>query len=143
MENFTPASALAGGLLIGASAVLFLLLNGRIAGISNIAAGLLAPRRGDVSWRLLFLGGLVVGAAVVHSLSGNVTTPRADFPGWLLAVAGILVGFGTSVGRGCTSGHGVCGLGRLSMRSLVATLTFLAAGIATTFVVRHVFGVAS
>lgn len=141
MENFTPVSALAGGLLIGASAVLFLLLNGRIAGISNIAAGLIAPRRGDVSWRLLFLGGLVAGAAALHAFSGNVATPRAEFPGWLLAVAGLLVGFGTSVGNGCTSGHGVCGLGRLSVRSLVATLVFLVAGIVTTFVVRHVFGV--
>ncbi len=141
MENFTPVTALAGGLLIGTSAVLFLWLNGRVAGISNIAAGLLAGRRGDTAWRLLFLGGLVAGAAAVHAVSGAVPTARTAFPGWLLAVAGLLVGFGTSLANGCTSGHGVCGLGRLSARSLAATLIFLAAGIVTTFVVRHVFGV--
>jgi uncharacterized protein len=141
MNNFTPVSALAGGMMIGGAAVLLLWLNGRIAGISNISGGLLAWKRGDILWRLLFLGGLVAGAGVYYRFFGNVPVARPDFPGWLLAVGGLLVGFGTSSGSGCTSGHGVCGLGRLSLRSLVATVIFLVAGIITTFVVRHGFGV--
>lgn len=141
MGNFTPVSALAGGLLIGAAASLLLWLNGRIAGVSNVTNGLLAWKRGDVLWRLLFLGGLVAGAGIYYGFFGNIPVARAQFPGWLLAVAGLLVGFGTSLGNGCTSGHGVCGLGRLSLRSLVATLVFLVTGILATFVVRHLFGV--
>jgi len=141
MENFTPVSALAGGLLIGGSATLLLWLNGRVAGISNIARGVLEWKPGDLVWRLLFLGALVAGASLYYVLFGNVPVPRPDFPVWLLSIGGVLVGFGTSLGSGCTSGHGVCGLGRLSVRSLVATLIFLAAGIITTYVVRHVFGV--
>lgn len=141
MENFTPVSALVGGLLIGGAATLLLWLNGRIAGISNIANGLLEWKRGDLLWRLLFLAGLVAGAGVFYALFGHAPVPRPDFPAWLLAIGGVLVGFGTSLGSGCTSGHGVCGLGRLSMRSLVATLIFLVTGIVTTYVVRHVVGV--
>lgn len=141
MSNFTPLSALAGGLLIGSAAALLLWLNGRIAGVSNIASGLFARKRGDILWRFLFLGGLVAGAGLYYGLFGNIPVARAHFPGWLLAVAGVLVGLGTSFGSGCTSGHGVCGLGRLSLRSLVATITFLLAGVLTTFVVRHIFGV--
>ena len=136
MENFTPVSALVGGLMIGASATLLLWLNGRIAGISNIARGVLEWRRGDVAWRLLFLGGLVAGAGLYYGLFGNAPVPRADFPVWLLGVGGVLVGFGTALGSGCTSGHGVCGLARLSPRSFVAVVTFLAAGIATVLVMR-------
>ncbi len=142
MENFTPISALLGGLLIGGSATLLLWLNGRIAGISNIASGIFSRKPGDLSWRLLFLGGLVAGAGAYYLLTSDMPLPRANFPGWLLAAAGVLVGFGTSMGSGCTSGHGVCGLGRLSLRSLVATVVFLVIGIVTTYVVRHVFGVA-
>ena len=141
MENFTPVSALVGGLMIGASATLLLWLNGRIAGISNIARGVLEWRPGDIAWRLLFLGGLVAGAGLYYGLFGNAPVPRADFPVWLLGVGGVLVGFGTALGSGCTSGHGVCGLGRLSVRSLVATSIFLATGILATYVVRHVLGV--
>jgi uncharacterized membrane protein YedE/YeeE len=141
MSNFTPVSALAGGLLIGAAASLLLWLNGRIAGVSNVTGGLLALKRGDILWRLLFLGGLVAGAGIYYGFFGNIPAARAQFPGWLLAVAGLLVGFGTSLGNGCTSGHGVCGLGRLSLRSLVATLVFLVTGILATFVIRHLFGV--
>lgn len=141
MENFTPLSGLAGGLLIGGSAALLLLLNGRIAGISSIASGLLEWKPGDLLWRLLFLGGLVAGAGLYYVAFGHVPVPRPDFPVWLLGIGGVLVGFGTSVGSGCTSGHGVCGLGRLSVRSLVATLIFLVTGIIATYVVRHVFGV--
>ena len=141
MENFTPVSALVGGLLIGGAATLLLWLNGRIAGISNIAIGLLEWKPGDLLWRLLFLGGVVAGAAASYALSGYAPVGRPNFPAWLLGIGGMLVGFGTSLGSGCTSGHGVCGLGRLSMRSLVATLIFLVTGIVTTYVVRHVFGV--
>ena len=141
MQNFTPVSALAGGVLIGGSAVLLLWLNGRIAGISSIASGLFDWRRGDLLWRLLFLGGLVAGAGLFYAVFGDAPAPRPEFPVWLLGAGGLLVGFGTSLGSGCTSGHGVCGLGRLSLRSLVATLVFLLTAIATTFVVRHVFGV--
>ena len=141
MGNFTPVSALAGGLLIGAAASLLLWLNGRIAGVSNVTNGLLAWKQGDVLWRLLFLGALVAGAGIYYGFFGNIPAARAEFPGWLLAAGGLLVGFGTSLGNGCTSGHGVCGLGRLSLRSLVATLVFLVTGILATFVVRHLFGV--
>jgi uncharacterized protein len=141
MENFTPVSALVGGLLIGSAATLLLWLNGRIAGISNIANGLLEWKPGDLLWRLLFLGGLVAGAGVIYALFGGAPVVRPSFPAWLLGIGGVLVGFGTSLGSGCTSGHGVCGLGRLSVRSLVATLIFLVTGFATTYVVRHVFGV--
>ena len=95
----------------------------------------------DLLWRLLFLGGLVAGAGLYYVAFGHVPVPRPDFPVWLLGIGGVLVGFGTSVGSGCTSGHGVCGLGRMSVRSLVATLIFLVTGIIATYVVRHVFGV--
>lgn len=141
MENFTPWSALAGGLLIGAAAALLLWLNGRIAGISNIASGLLSWRKDDAAWRLVFLAGLVAGAALYYPFQGPAPLPRAGFPGWLLAVAGLLVGFGTSFGSGCTSGHGICGLARLSERSLLATGIFLATGIVAASVTRQFFGV--
>lgn len=145
MEHFTPFSALLGGLLIGTSALLLLGLNGRIAGISNIAGQLLTlPRRvgGERLWRLLFLLG-VVGGALLYAAFSSVTPPaRPHFPAWLLALAGLLVGFGSSLGGGCTSGHGVCGLARLSLRSLVATATFLLSGIVTTYLVRHLWGIA-
>lgn len=153
MEHFTPFSALLGGLLIGTSALLLLALNGRIAGVSNIAGQLLTlPRRagGERLWRLLFLLGMVGGALLYAALTPSVTpalvpvTPaaRPHFPAWLLALAGLLVGFGSSLGGGCTSGHGVCGLARLSLRSLVATATFLLSGIVTAYVVRHLWGIA-
>jgi len=132
-------NALIGGILIGGSATLLFWLNGRIAGISSIVASLLFTK--DRLWSALFLLGLVAGAAIYYALGGSVPVPRSNFPVWLLAAAGVLVGFGTALARGCTSGHGVCGLGRLSLRSLVATLTFLSVGLLTTFVVRHLFGV--
>ena len=133
------ANALLGGILIGGSATLLLWLNGRIAGISSVVASLLFTK--DRLWPALFLLGLVAGAAIYYALGGSAPVPRSNFPFWLLALAGVLVGFGTALARGCTSGHGVCGLGRLSLRSLVATLTFLSVGLLTTFVVRHLFGV--
>ena len=141
MENFTPLTALAGGVLIGVSASILLWLNGRIAGISSITRGLLQFVPGEVLWRTLFLGGLVLGAAAWYAVAGNEPTGRPEFPALLLLAGGALVGYGTSLGGGCTSGHGVCGLGRLSLRSLVATMVFLVTGIVTTFVVRHLFGV--
>jgi uncharacterized membrane protein YedE/YeeE len=118
---------------------MLVLLNGRIAGISGILGGLLAPSRGDVAWRVAFIAGLVFAPAA-YQLAARLPTPAidADYP--LLLVAGLLVGAGTRYGSGCTSGHGVCGLSRLSPRSLAATAAFMLAGFATVFVVRHVFG---
>jgi uncharacterized membrane protein YedE/YeeE len=139
LQHFTPWTSLAGGALIGLAAALFVLLNGRIAGISGVLGGLLAPRAGDVAWRLAFLAGLLVAPtlyALVTALPAS--TIEADYP--VLVVAGLLVGIGTRFGAGCTSGHGVCGLSRLSPRSLVATLSFMAAGFATVFVTRHLLG---
>lgn len=138
--NFTPYHALAGGALIGSAAVLLLWLNGRIAGVSGIVGGLLGGAA-DWRWRALFVLGLILGAALYYVSSGGAPIPRPAFPAWLLAAGGLLVGFGTALGRGCTSGHGVCGLARLSMRSLAAAAVFLLTAIITTFVVRHVFNV--
>lgn len=129
--------ALAGGVLIGLSATLLLWLNGRIAGVSGILNGVLFPRTGDLAWRAAFLIGLVVAGGLYMMLVPGASQPRVDFPRGALVFAGVLVGFGTRMGNGCTSGHGVCGLGRLSMRSLAAVITFMATAIATTFVVRH------
>jgi uncharacterized membrane protein YedE/YeeE len=138
-QAFTPGTSLAGGLLIGLAAALFVLLNGRIAGISGVLGGLLNPSRGDVAWRAAFIAGLVM-APLAWALFAAL--PRlhvnADLP--TLIVAGLLVGIGTRYGAGCTSGHGVCGLSRLSPRSLVATITFMVAGFAAVFVVRHLIG---
>ena len=137
--SFTPWSALAGGVVIGIAASLLALMNGRIAGISGIVGGLLRPQRGDAGWRAAFIAGLIVAPAVYAVVAALPPIAiEAGYP--TLALAGILVGVGTRYGAGCTSGHGVCGLSRLSLRSLVATVVFMAAGIATVFVVRHVLG---
>jgi uncharacterized membrane protein YedE/YeeE len=141
MNSIMFYRALAGGALIGAAAALLLWLTGRIAGVSNIAGKLFFAAAGDRLWRVLFLLGLVGGAGIYYASFGDAPVARPHFPVWLLAVAGLLVGFGTSLGSGCTSGHGVCGLGRLSIRSLAATTIFLFTGIVTAIVVRHVFGV--
>ena len=140
MENFTPGSSLAGGVVIGLSAVLLMALLGRIAGISGIIGGLLRPAAGEAGWRLAFLIGLVAGPPLWGAAGGSVPPVEitAELP--ILIAGGLLVGAGTAVGGGCTSGHGVCGLARLSPRSLVATLTFMAVGIATVFVTRHAIG---
>src|SRR5436190_17125748 len=124
-------------MLIGVAAALLLLLNGRIAGVSGIVGGLLAPRQGDFGWRLAFVLGLIAAPALWR-LAGAAIEMRIDTGFGALVIAGLLVGAGTSYGSGCTSGHGVCGLSRLSGRSLVATLAFMLAGFATVFVVRHV-----
>jgi len=135
-NSFTPLASLAGGALIGIAAAMFVLLNGRIAGISGVLGGLLKPVKGDIAWRIAFVVGLI-GASAVYVLFAAVPVPRID-AGWAaLVVAGLLVGVGTRYGAGCTSGHGVCGLSRLSPRSLVATLTFMGAGFVTVFVLRH------
>ncbi len=132
-------TALTGGMLIGVAATLLLAFNGRIAGVSGMVNGVLLPKRGDVAWRVLFLLGLIAGAGIYLALVPGAYAPRANFPVPALVVAGLLVGFGTRMGNGCTSGHGVCGLGRLSLRSLAAVLTFMATAIATTFLIRHVW----
>jgi uncharacterized membrane protein YedE/YeeE len=140
MHNFTPIASLVGGMLIGMSASAMLLLNGKIAGISGILAGVLKPVSGDTLWRGSFLGGLLVGGLLLR-----LSMPHAfDFgiirPVPMLIAAGLLVGFGTRLGSGCTSGHGVCGISRLSSRSLVATMTFIASGALVVFVVNHLMG---
>lgn len=141
MENFTPVSALIGGGLIGLAAVLMMLLNGRIAGVSGIAGGLIVPVAGEWPWRLAFVLGLIAGPLVYMALGGRL--PDIQFPIssplWLIS-AGLLVGFGTRLGSGCTSGHGVCGISRLSVRSLVATVAFMFTGFATVYVIRHLMG---
>lgn len=135
----TWLTALAGGVLIGLAAVLLLWLNGRIAGVSGILNGVVFPKAGDVSWRVAFLVGLIAAGGLYMALVPGAPLPRADFSRAGLIIAGLLVGFGTRMGNGCTSGHGVCGLGRLSLRSLTAVVTFMATAIATTFVLRHLW----
>ncbi|WP_346839700.1 YeeE/YedE family protein [Microbulbifer sp. SAOS-129_SWC] len=137
---FTPYSALAGGALIGLATAVLLLLNGRIAGISGILGGLLTRTPGETGWRLAFTVGLVA-APVLWLLFHNLPPIHIEAGYPLLIAAGLLVGIGTRYGSGCTSGHGVCGLSRLSPRSLVATLLFMGAGFVTVFVVRHLLGV--
>lgn len=134
--HFTPWASLLGGVLIGTAAAMLILLNGRIAGISGILGGLLRTVRGDIGWRLAFLAGLV-GAPLVFSVFAALPEVRSEAATPALIVAGLLVGMGTRYGSGCTSGHGVCGLSRLSPRSLAATAAFMLAGFATVFVVRH------
>ena len=139
-NHFTPSAALAGGLLIGLAAALLLSFNGRIAGISGIMGGLLArPRAEEFGWRAAFVLGLLLAPAL-YRLFADLPESRID-AGWpALIAAGLMVGYGSRLGSGCTSGHGVCGLSRMSPRSLVATLTFMAAGFVTVFVARHVLG---
>ncbi|CAN5907030.1 YeeE/YedE family protein [soil metagenome] len=139
-NEFTPWSALAGGVLVGIAAAMFVLLNGRIAGISGVIGGLFKPVAGEVAWRAAFVIGLV-GAPLIYGLFAALPLPRIDASFGALIGAGLLVGIGTRYGSGCTSGHGVCGLARLSPRSLVATVAFMGAGIATVFVLRHVLGI--
>lgn len=137
--NFTPWASLAGGLLLGLASALFILLNGRVLGISGIVGGLLNPKAGDIGWRLALVTGLLVSPLVFVWLAPAswLRAPRIDASTGLVVLAGLLVGIGTRYGSGCTSGHGVCGLSRLSPRSLVATLAFMATGFATVFVIRH------
>ncbi len=138
--HFTPWLSLAGGLLVGVAAVWLMLSLGRIAGISGIVGGLLRPREGDVGWRVAFIVGLMAAPWVYRAVA-VVPEAQIDASTAMLVAAGLLVGFGTRLGSGCTSGHGVCGLSRLSWRSLVATLCFMVIGFVTVFVVRHVLNV--
>ena len=138
-NSFTPWASLAGGVIIGIAAAMFILLNGRIAGISGVLGGLLKPVRGDISWRVAFVAGLV-GAPVLYALFTELPRPQIDAGYAGLVAAGLLVGIGTRYGSGCTSGHGVCGISRFSPRSLVATAAFMLAGFVTVFVARHLIG---
>ena len=138
-NSFTPWASLAGGVIIGIAAAMFVLLNGRIAGISGVLGGLLKPVRGDISWRVAFIAGLL-GAPLLYALFTELPRPQIDAGYAGLVAAGLLVGVGTRYGSGCTSGHGVCGISRLSPRSLVATAAFMLAGFATVFVARHLIG---
>ena len=135
-----PLSALLGGIMIGAASIGLLATLGRIAGISGITWGALAEP--DRDWRILFIVGLISGGALAHTLFRIPIPAVPDGPVWLIILAGLLVGIGTRMGSGCTSGHGVCGIGRRSIRSIVATATFMLAGVGTVFIVRHVFGAA-
>lgn len=137
MENFTPVSALIGGGLIGLAAAVLLLFNGRIAGISGIVGDLLRPVGGDWGWRIAFVLGLIAGPLVYQLIDGRMLSVTIDAQLPILIVGGFLVGFGTNLGLGCTSGHGVCGIARLSPRSIVATAVFMLAGMITVYVVRH------
>ncbi len=136
---FTPWSALAGGVLIGLAATLFVLLNGRIAGISGIVGGLLTPNRGDIAWRVAFVVGMLLAPTVWLAFT-QLPEIRIEAGYPLIVLAGLIVGISTRYGAGCTSGHGVCGLSRFSPRSLIATLAFMGTGFATVFVVRHLIG---
>jgi uncharacterized membrane protein YedE/YeeE len=137
---FTPGPAFLGGILLGVAAALYVILHGRILGISGIVAGLLSPKEGDVHWRLSLVLGLL-SAPLLSSLFFDLHTITVIDADWItIIIAGVLVGFGANYGSGCTSGHGVCGLSRLSPRSLVATLSFMSAGFLIVFVIRHVLG---
>ena len=137
--HFTPWLSLGGGILLGLASAAFILFNGRILGISGILAGLLTPRSGDIGWRIAFVLGIATApfvSALVLPVD-FITAPRIEAGYASIAIAGLLVGFGTRYGSGCTSGHGVCGLSRLSPRSLVATLTFMTFGFLMVYVIRH------
>ena len=139
MENFTPVSSLIGGAMIGAAAVLLMLLNGRIAGISGIVDGLMSRQREEIAWRGAFIAGLIAAPLLYGLASGGLPV---EFPGPtpLIIAGGFLVGLGTRIGGGCTSGHGVCGIARMSPRSIVATLSFMATGVLAVTVIRHLLG---
>ena len=140
MANFTPVSAAIGGALIGLSAVLLMLLTGRIAGVSGIFSGLLKVESDDKSWRIAFLAGLVLVPFIAGWVGQAMAPPQLPASWAVIALAGLLVGFGTRLGSGCTSGHGICGIGRLSVRSIAATIVFMVTAIATVAITRHVLG---
>lgn len=140
MENFSPYSGLIGGILIGIASTLLLLANGRIAGISGIVGGLLTPQRGEAGWQAMFVVGLLIGAFAYMLVQGEPLTVTIKTSWPMMAIAGFLVGVGTRMGGGCTSGHGVCGVARLSRRSMIATVIFVASAIVTVFITRHLGG---
>ena len=137
--HFTPWMSLSGGIILGIASAIFILVNGRILGISGILGGLMPPKAGDTFWRIAFLLGLFTAPTVFHAVvpAEYITTPRIDATELTIVAAGLLVGIGTRYASGCTSGHGVCGLSRLSPRSLVATASFMFAGFAIVYVMRH------
>ncbi|NDF05353.1 MAG: YeeE/YedE family protein [Betaproteobacteria bacterium] len=137
--HFTPFASLTGGVILGIASAIFILVNGRILGISGIVGGLFPPKLGDTFWRIAFMLGLFAAPTVFHAVvpAEYITTPRIDATDMMVVAAGLLVGIGTRYASGCTSGHGVCGLSRLSPRSLVATLSFMGAGFAMVYVLRH------
>lgn len=139
-QNFTPWASLAGGALIGLATLIFILFNGRIAGISGILSGLIKPRMHDVGWRVAFIAGLIV-APLLWQLFAKLPDIHIDASYPLLMISGLLVGIGTRFGSGCTSGHGICGLSRFSPRSIAATLSFMLAGFVTVYIARHLLGV--
>ena len=140
MQHFTPVASLIGGVLIGLSASAMLLFDGKIAGISGIFAGVLQPVKGDTLWKACFLAGLFAGGLLLRMFLPHAFDFGIVRPSGVLAIAGLLVGFGTRLGSGCTSGHGVCGVSRLSARSIVATATFIATGAVVVYVVNHLLG---
>ena len=137
MENFTPVSALIGGAFIGLSAIIMLAGNGRIAGISGILGGAISSRGDERRWRILFLAGLLLATLLYQIVSSSPITIEAQASPELLVIAGLLVGFGTRLGSGCTSGHGICGIARFSKRSFAATVMFMLFGFITVYVTRH------
>jgi uncharacterized membrane protein YedE/YeeE len=140
MANFTPLSAAIGGALIGLSSVLLMLLTGRIAGISGIFGGLLNVRAGDKGWRIAFIAGLILAPLLAGWIGYGMPTPQLPASWTVIIAGGLLVGFGTRMGDGCTSGHGICGIARLSGRSIAATVIFMLTAVATVAVSRHMFG---
>ena len=139
--HFTPFASLTGGIILGVASAIFILINGRMLGISGILGGLLPPKAGDTTWRIAFMLGLFEAPTVFHAVvpAQFITAPRIDATDWMVVAAGLLVGIGTRYASGCTSGHGVCGLSRLSPRSLLATMSFMGAGFAMVYVMRHLF----
>jgi uncharacterized membrane protein YedE/YeeE len=137
--HFTPFVSLTGGIILGLASAIFILVNGRILGISGIVGGLFPPKLGDTFWRISFLLGFAAAPTVFHAVvpTEYITAPRIDATDMMVVIAGLLVGIGTRYASGCTSGHGVCGLSRLSPRSLVATASFMSAGFITVYIMRH------
>jgi len=138
--NFTPWASLTGGIILGVASAIFILINGRVLGISGILGGLMPPKVGDTTWRIAFMLGLFAAPTVFHALvpAEYITAPRIEATDMMVIAAGLLVGIGTRYASGCTSGHGVCGLSRLSPRSLLATASFMSAGFVMVYVLRHV-----
>jgi len=138
--HFTPWASLTGGVILGLASAIFILINGRVLGISGILGGLMPPKVGDTSWRIAFMLGLFAAPTVFHAVVSTqfITAPRIDATDMMVVIAGLLVGIGTRYASGCTSGHGVCGLSRLSPRSLLATASFMSAGFVMVYVLRHV-----
>lgn len=138
--NFDPVNAYIGGLMLGGAAMMLYLLRGDVAGINGMVTGILKPIRGEVSWRVLFLIGLVLGGLLYRGYGGSLTQLEPAVEGNWVILAGLLVGIGATFGSGCTSGHGICGLSRWSIRSLAATVTFMVSAIVTVFVIHHLIG---